>query len=459
MAPDVNDKDPASTDGPASEGRAVDPGEGQSSPEDQTAEQATGQAVDQSTDQATEQATEQAFFDAGETAVAPVDDEIDPELLQLPQRPRRRRHPVISVIVIALSLYLMYFVRDDFIFFLQPAEPVDVGEAAAALTAGKLSPNTHVTLSGAPDRKHALIMEGRFGGYDSFFRLLQTSNKLFVLKHRERRATDSVVTATHTGQLVRFGSLPNHEGLRDYFAKTMTIPHDLDFHAVARAKTRKTTPAVVEDRDGIQIQLDPESVVWVNVVFPDEWLIQLSKRTFKTAEEAAKALISMELKLPLAQDDERSETFWRFVVHAEADQVPLLMARFKDQDKKGSVVRRQLSYSARWSQLSVEGDDLIIDAADPSFPTRYRVSPGPSGAQELSAARPGPVSVPKEGVLFITTSSPFSIAPDALVLLADHAPGDYWYYALLYAVLVVFILLNAVALFRRWRERGAAANG
>ncbi len=397
---------------------------------------------------------EQDFFNA-----EAGNEDFDPELLQLPQRRRRRRHPLISLIVIGLSLYLMFFVREDLFFFLQPREPQEMGDAAAALKAGRLKPNTHVKLSGAPDRKHALIMEGRFGGYESFFRLLQTSNNLFVQQHRTRRSTDSVVTATHAGQLVRFSSLPYHEGLRSYFAKTMTIPHDLNFHAVARAKAKKKTRVMVQDRGGLRIELNPESVLWINVVYPNEWLIQLSKRAFETAEIAAKALIEMELKLPLVRDDEESTSFWRFVVHAEPDQVPLLLARFKDQDKKGNVIRRQLSYSARWGQIDVEGENLIIDAADPSFPTLFEVAPGPSGSRDLVVAKPGRVSIPQKSVLFITTSSPFSIAPDALVLLTDRTPGEYWYYALLYVVLLIFILLNAVALYRRFRERIAAQAG
>jgi hypothetical protein len=366
----------------------------------------------------------------------------------------------VSLFVIILSIYLMYFVRDDLRFFLQPREPADLGDVGAALKAGRLVANTHVRLSGAPDRKHALILEGRLGGYDSFFRLHQTANRVFIQKHREMRSTDEVVSMSHEGQLVRFDALPYHKSLEAYLAKTMTIPHDLDFYAVARAKGKEQAArrARVQDRGGAVVELDGDSVLWINVRFPDEWLIQLSKRTYGKVEAAADKLLELQLDLPVVRDEEPSDSFWRFVVHAEPDRVPVLMARLRDPSLGASVVQRQLSYRARWDQITVEGKTLVIDAADPTFPKRYRVERGPSGGETLLPVEDSKVRVAADAILFITTSSAFSVPPDAFVLLEGKRPGDYWYYALLYLVLLSFIAINAVVLVRRYRG-GKAGQG
>jgi hypothetical protein len=394
--------------------------------------------------------SEQAFFDKPEP-----EPDVDPELMRLPRRPRRRRHPLVSLLVIALSVYLMWFVREDFIFFWQPRAGHQIGDVVKALSDGRLKPNTHVTITGAPDRKHSLILEARFGGYESFFRLLQTGSRVFVQQHRESRATDEVVAATHTGQLVRFDSLPYHKGLGAYFAKTMTVAHDLDFEQVARAKASGGRRSTVRDRNGVDVTLDSDAVLWINVAYPNEWLIQFGKRFYSRVEEVQKHLAGV--GLPIADDDEESASFYRFVVLAEPDQVPVLLARFKSSDLHANVIRRQVSYSARWDQLSVKGRALVINTTDPTRPSRYRVEGQASEGSpaKLAAVKDLPVEVPAEAVLYITTSTPLAIAPDALVLLTGKSPSDNWYYVALYALLLGFILLNGVTLVQRLRERSS----
>jgi len=386
---------------------------------------------------------------------APKGDEPDPELMQLPEprRRRRRRHPLISVLVIALSAYLMWFVRDDLLYFFQPRKAVDLGDVSAAVKQGTLRHNTHVALAGAPDRKHALIVEARFGGYDSFFRLLQTSNRVFVQQHREGRISDESPSGGYSGRLVRFAALPYQKGLASYFARTMTVPHELDFAAVAAAKGAGS--ATLKDRDGAPVPVTPDTMVWVNVAFPDEWILQLSKRDYPKIEDTGRLLA--ELTVPGAVDEEASSTFWRFVLRVPPDQVPALMTRLKAPDLHAALQRRQVSYSVRWNQLTAEGRELVLSAADPTAPARYRVEPGEEGKSKLVPVRETVTRVPAEGVLFITTSTPLVIPPDAFVLVVGKAPVEGWYYVVLYLLLATFIILNALALVQRLRARSAAA--
>jgi len=143
------------------------------------------------------------------------------------------------------------------------------GEVTAALKAGRLRHNTYVTLRGAPDRKHALILEGRMGGYDSFFRLLETGSRVFVQQHREMRLTDEEVSSTHTGQLVRFSSLPYAKNVRAYLKDAMTVAHDLPFKEVKRALGARGGAALTDEK-GERVTLTADSLLWVNVAFPNE---------------------------------------------------------------------------------------------------------------------------------------------------------------------------------------------
>ena len=99
----------------------------------------------------------------------------------------------------------------------------------------------------------------------------------------------------------------------------------------------------------------------------------------------------------------------------------------------------------------------MLSAADPTAPARYRVEPGEEGKSKLVPVRETVTRVPAEGVLFITTSTPLVIPPDAFVLVVGKAPVEGWYYVVLYLLLATFIILNALALVQRLRARSAAA--
>ncbi len=391
-----------------------------------------------------EHEVEEEFFKGPEQPAQ--DDDVDHELLALPRPRRKGRHPLVSLAVLLLSLYLIYFLRTDLLFFLQPRTPPNLGQVDVALAQGKLSPNTYVKLTGAPDRKHALLLEARFGGFESFIRLRQGGNKVFVQSHRERRATDKEISSSHQGQLVRFTDLPYHEALQANFKKTMSLAHDLDYAAIRASLKSGSGTIEVTDRKGEKARITPDSQLWINVAFPGEWVVQFSKRAYATTEQPIKALDH--IGLPYAEDNEKSRMFHRFVVLARPDQTKALMDSFKDRSLHAGVIRRQLSYSALWEQLRVKGSDLIIDARDPTFPKRYKLQDGKAVVVEEKG-----VHVPGESVLYITTSSPFLVAPDALVLITDRVPGDNWHYALLGLLLLIFALTNGVILALRLKER------
>lgn len=372
--------------------------------------------------------------------------EVDPELIDLP-RHRRRRHPVISALVIALAGYLMVFNGSDFAYFFASSTPQDLGEVEAAITqAEKLRPNRYVSLRGAPDRKHALLIQGRISGYDSFFRLRGGQDRVFVQRHRTKRTSSRTISAVHTGRLVRFDSLPYHQAVRDYFVKNTSVAHDFDFASLRKAKSGDK----VADKSGLTLKLEQNKLFWVNVTYPDEWLIQFSKEIYPDRATAAKEL--EEFDVPFASDDEPSKMFWRFVVVTKGEEAKKLMGRFGIAKKNTGFLRRQVSYSAPYDQLRFEEDALVITAKDETFPSRF-VLRQEGEKKRLVPVKPSPVRIPKAAVLYITASSKFQIPDDALVLVAGEVPKDKWLYLLLYLLLGAFVAFNAMALINRARGR------
>ncbi|MCC6746629.1 MAG: hypothetical protein IT371_03160 [Deltaproteobacteria bacterium] len=387
--------------------------------------------------------------DPGRPAAPAEEPDVDPELLLLPRR-RRGRHPILSVAVIALAAYLLFIVRLEFLYFFQPRRPLDLGDVSEAVQRGTFRPNTYVTVNGAPDRKHALLLQGRLTGYDSFFRLLQSRSRLFVQQHRTQRTTDRTVSGSHSGRLVQFASLPYKEALAATFAQAITTAHDLELATLKQVAPGSS--ARVKDRAGEEVALAPDTVLWINATYPEEWIVQVPKRTHPAAESAAKLVAG--LGLPFATDDESSRTFHRFVVLASDAEASQLMARFKGPDAAAGVVRRQVSYTARWDQVRFEKDALVVTSEDASTSPRYRRRPGDK--TRLEAVKEKTVSIPAASVLYLSVGAKFVVPEDALVIVAGEEPADYWHYVLLYVVLATFMLINVLALAARWREHAAS---
>ena len=74
---------------------------------------------------------------AGEPGAPIPPDAIDPELLKL-SVPLPRRHPLVAIAVLLVGALLLYRMRADLTYALQPAEPRILGEATEALKSGKL---------------------------------------------------------------------------------------------------------------------------------------------------------------------------------------------------------------------------------------------------------------------------------------------------------------------------------
>lgn len=381
----------------------------------------------------------------------PAEQEIDPELVNL-ARPARRRHPLVSALVILLSLYLMYFVRADLLYFFQPRTPTDLGQVSDALAAGRLVPNQYVTLRGAPDRKHAILLKRQFSGWDSFVRLLQSDNRVYVQRHRRTRLVEREVVGIHTGRLVPLDTLPYHASVQAYLERTIHPEHEIGFGTLVAAKVRNSDH--LRDARGREVRITADSELWINVAFPDEWVIQLAKSIHPAVDDARRQLSG--LTLPLAQADDDSKLFWRFIVLAHGEQVARLLRMFSDPTRNAGVVRRQVSYTATWAQLRVEGQTLVVDTRQGNLPGPYTLvdDGGTNNGAHLEQQHEYPLRLPKSTVLHISTTVPFELPADALVLIANDRPDNYWHYLLLYCVLGFFIMLNGWALARWYRARG-----
>ncbi|RMH00449.1 MAG: hypothetical protein D6705_00325, partial [Deltaproteobacteria bacterium] len=113
--------------------------------------------------------------------------------------PRRGgRSPALSLVVIAVGLYMLATMWPDFRYWLRPDTPEDLGHVSEILVDGKMPPgldNRFVRLRGTPDVQNAVRLETkkRFIGYR---RIVEAGGSLFVAIPREKTET---VTNTFEG--------------------------------------------------------------------------------------------------------------------------------------------------------------------------------------------------------------------------------------------------------------------
>lgn len=434
MADDLKDK--AGED-------SADPNQAIDALREQSADRQADAAPKPASHRAAAEAAEEAFFDAPDEG---GDDDLDPELMALPP-PRRRRHPVIALAVIVGSIALMIYVRHDFLYFFQPRQPVDLGEVAQS--AGKLVPNTFVKVRGAPDRKRAARLSGRFAGYDTVFRLQQAQNLVFVQRSHRQRTSYREVPYEHVGRVVRLTDVAYVKILLDFFGKHVSVSHEISPAQVIAAKQSRA--GFVIDSFGRKKSMSPTMQVWVNVVYPGEWRVQFMRRYFTSKEQAAAQLDA--LKIPYIAEVEPSQVMWRFAVLAGPEQLKQLRKAFVTPTMSSGVVPRQLSYLVRWEQIRTDGKQLVLEIKpDKSDPQRLVREFSSQGGYALTLHAEQKPRLSADAIRHISVAGAFAVPQQAVLILSGENPKDYWFYPLLYLLLAIFCVVNTLALISRFRR-------
>lgn len=145
------------------------------------------------------------------------DDAIDPELLELPDPPKRERSVTVAMLIFTAvaSLAMVVALRGDVTFAFAPAQPTDLGELGAAPASGFVE-NGFVRGSGMLGAAHAIRYERPL--VSDSFRLMPVAGRPNVwVEVRVPAGAENiryVPPSQFTGRLVKFESAgPKHRGL------------------------------------------------------------------------------------------------------------------------------------------------------------------------------------------------------------------------------------------------------
>ena len=142
------------------------------------------------------------------------------------KRPKSRRNPIVMAAVALMSLYLMWDMRADLVFFLGSPSPRILG-TAEELVAANLKSNTYVILRGYPDPRKAQIELTNFGVMSKSYLYFMYLGNTSIIAREEIRELDKMTaskdeydTKPRAGRLYAFTDFPHKAELgrvRDYF--------------------------------------------------------------------------------------------------------------------------------------------------------------------------------------------------------------------------------------------------
>lgn len=399
-------------------------------------------------------------------------DAVDPELLKLPV-PLPRRHPLVAVAVLIVAGLLLYRLRGDISYALKPAEPVDVGSAAAALKVGKLTQHIdgYVRLSGMPDRRNALAFDPKGGRIrNHVFRLLGTGTRVFVAQVGTPTAEAS---NQFTGRLRRFDEVSFADAVSAAYGQTLAM-RALDLERLkALPGGPLMQPLQTVDRAGEPISVDKDRELLIDVLFPDDVRVLLSKEKFPSEPDARYEV--ERLGVVHGPGLETRDGFGYVLrLPAQGPERQKLLAQL---DAQGMFFQRRVeTYRVPAASVQATQAGLLIPGPDAlPQPVRYQAPPppppapapavAPGGTAQAPAAAATPPAAPETAKLLapikeqatllgwdqvqaVQLSEPLTVPSDALLLLDGEAPSGAMWTLPIALLLLLFVAFNVWYLLR-----------
>jgi hypothetical protein len=400
-------------------------------------------------------------------------DAVDPELLKLPV-PLPRRHPFVAVAVLIVAGLLLYRLRGDISYALKPAEPVDVGSAAAALKVGKLAQHIdgYVRLGGMPDRRNALAFDPKGGRVrNHVFRLLGTGTRVFVAQVGTPTAEAS---NQFTGRLRRFDEVSFADAVSAAYGQTLAM-RALDLGRLkALPGGPLAQPLQTVDRAGEPISVDKDRELLIDVLFSDDVRVLLSKEKFPSEPDARYEV--ERLGVVHGPGLETRDGFGYVLrLPAQGPERQKLLAQL---DAQGMFFQRRVeTYRVPAASVQVTQAGLQIPGPDAlPQPVRYQAPapppatvPAPTPAGAPSGTAPAPAANPPvapetakllvpikeqatllgwDQVQAVQLSEPLTVPSDALLLLDGEAPSGAMWTLPIALLLLLFVAFNVWYLLR-----------
>lgn len=160
-------------------------------------------------------------------------DELDPELLVLPDPPPRYGKLIfMNLILIGTSIFLIYWFWFDFVYYFSNKTPIYLG-FSGSIEWSKARDNIFVEVDGVPWQTKTVKYETRLNGLkfwkDSskeFYNIfpLIGEKKILVRYHRVEGKNIDVLPGSFSGRLVKVGKLKGFSTIKHFLVKELNFP-------------------------------------------------------------------------------------------------------------------------------------------------------------------------------------------------------------------------------------------
>lgn len=375
------------------------------------------------------------------------------------RRVARGRTPALSVVVVALGTFLLTTMYSDFRYWLRSSEPRDLGQAADVVMDGRMPDGLHdqyVRIAGTPDVRHAARMTTK-AGYVGYLRITEAGGSLFAAIPRGKdEAVRDEFEGVFTGRMLRLDRDAGADWIEQYLRDeniVRTVDSDAGALVDAIAASGDRRP-VRSEHGSTDVGVGERVRV---VVHPPDARVQLGVDSFKTAEDAERAVSA--LGLPFVSLG-KGAAFHSFLVRIpEADRAAVAAKLGEGLDvpaantdpKKGAVVLPgTVAFSAALGDYAVEGDDVLLPRGGEGGPVLYDVV----GMTLVPRAdRDGLVVVPREWISAVRIEQPIHLERDGYLVVVGDTPSKHWMNGLLWLVLASLVALNVASLVKHVRTR------
>jgi len=350
-------------------------------------------------------------------------DELDPELVSLAKR-RGTAGPLLSISIIVFCVYIMVRLSADLRFSRQADTPTTL-DGVAEVVAGKgVGPDDFIALRATPDQSFVVHLAGtgsRYGHRVAPF--VGSDSQLWLLEESTPWAMKPSYSNAYAGRLRRIDDLPFDDNLRDYVASRPAAHRFATTESTREALDEKQSTIVGAFGDTLAVTADTPVAIAVTLL--DRARIEAFRKSLPEEEACRSALVAAGVLTGTEQPLATSKEMFVYEIPAPAGLAAVRQKLFAAKlfsARAEPVVR---SHDTTWGQLAASSEGLVIAGTD---------------------------TVPWAHVSSVSLLTTRSLPSNAMVLLTNERPGNYWYMLPLFVLLGVFVLLFVWALFQYFRR-------
>ena len=375
---------------------------------------------------------------------------------------RRRRSPIIDLLVSAFCVYLLVTMYGDFRYWLRGSEPQDLGHASEVMARGLDGSldEAYVVLRGTPDVQHAArLKQGE--RTVSYLRIVEGGGALFAAVERKEERAPNQYEGVFQGRMRRLAKLRMLPWIRAFFdAEGITQTVDVPLAALLAALPDGGGGGLRLEVDGEVYALGPDDSISVAVDLPDAQ-IQLGRESFASLAAAEAAVAA--LGVPYYAPEQKSAAFYKFFARLPVGERAAAEARLAadlppvgrpDPSRGAAVLPTSATYLVPAAALDRAGGQLRVRLGDGATTTTGflvdgdRLTPRPLD-------RDGRLALDPASVRAVQLSRAVKVDDAGYLIVVGETPSSQWLAPLLWLGVLVVALTNVVSLAWWWRSRRA----